>query len=82
MKPGSSSTRRIVAPSGTATAEFEVPKSIAQNVESGMAFASGWRRRGAILKVSARGTTRFLVVHDPKRAVARYKAAGNKVVAP
>jgi hypothetical protein len=29
-KPGSSSIRRIAAPSGTATAEFEVPKSMAQ----------------------------------------------------
>src|SRR5450755_1693312 len=33
-KPGSSSTRRIAAPSGTATAEFDVPKSIAQKVRS------------------------------------------------
>jgi hypothetical protein len=35
-KPGSSSTSVIALPWGTASAEFEVPKSIAQKVGAGM----------------------------------------------
>ena len=42
-QPGSSSTSRIAPPSGTATAEVDVPKSIAQTG----AVIGQWRGKGA-----------------------------------
>ncbi len=55
--------RRIAAPSGTATAELEVPKSIAQKVGSGIVAAAGGHGGGlarrAILGLLARRPVRF-----------------------